>query len=84
MLLVGPRVVDGAVEVVAIAEPCTKDACAYFDIRLHVPTFETPPAGAFVQGDARVLHREWEEAACVHVSNEDDCLFDNCFLGVEL
>lgn len=76
--------IDGAVDVVAMAEPCTKDACAAFDIRLHMPARETPPASAFVQGEGRLLHKEWTEEACWHVSNEEDCLFDNCFLGVEL
>lgn len=76
--------IDGAVEVVAIAEPCTKDACAGFDIRLHLPAPETAPARAFVHGEGRLLHREWEEPACVHVSNREDCLFDDCFLGVVL
>ena len=61
-----------------------KDACAGFDIRLHLPEPETPPARAFVHGDGRLLHREWEEPACVHVSNREDCLFDDCFLGAVL
>lgn len=76
--------IDGDVDVVTMAEPCTKDACAFFDIRLHMETPETPPASAFVQGDGRLLHKEWTEEACWQVSSKEDCLFDNCLLGVEL
>jgi hypothetical protein len=76
--------IEGDVDVAAMAEPCAKDACAFFDIRLHVETPEVPPASAFVQGDARLLHKEWTEEACWQVSSKEDCLFDNCLLGVEL
>ena len=76
--------VDGDVDVVAMAQPCTPEACASFDIRVHIPTPETPPEAAFVHGDGRLLHREWTEAACWHHPDKDACLFSNCFLGIEL